>query len=139
MRELTSKDIEDIVTGAAVLGTGGSGDPHVGKLMTQQAIAENGPVTMLDPSEVPDDGLVIPSAMMGAPTVVLEKLPEGREAIRSLERLAQGFDRDVYATMPIECGGMNSTIPFTVAARADLALVDADGMGRAFPELHHET
>jgi DUF917 family protein len=94
---------------------------------------------MLNPDEVPDDALVIPSAMMGAPTVVLEKLPEGREAIRSLERLAEEFDRDVYATMPIECGGMNSTIPFTVAARTDLPLVDADGMGRAFPELHHET
>jgi len=139
MQEVTAEDINDLAVGAAVLGTGGGGDPHVGKLMAQQAIAEHGPVKMLDPDEVPSDALVIPSAMMGAPTVVLEKLPEGREAIRSLERLAQEFDQDVYATMPIECGGMNSTIPFTVAARMDLPLVDADGMGRAFPELHHET
>lgn len=139
MREVTTEDMENLSVGAAVLGTGGGGDPHVGKLMAQQAIEEHGPVTMLDPEEVPDDALVIPSAMMGAPTVILEKLPEGREAIRSLERLAEEFDREVFATMPIECGGMNSTIPFTVAARTDLPLVDADGMGRAFPELHHET
>lgn len=139
MREVIGSDIEDLAVGAAVLGTGGGGDPHVGKLMAQQAIDDHGPVEMLDPDEVPDDGLVIPSAMMGAPTVVLEKLPEGREAIRSLRRLASEFDRELFATMPIECGGMNSTIPFTVAAREGLPLVDADGMGRAFPELHHET
>lgn len=139
MKRVTAEDIENLAVGAAVLGTGGGGDPHVGKLMAQQAIEENGPVKMLDPKEVPDNVLVIPTAMMGAPTVILEKLPEGREAIRSLKRLAEEFNQDVFATMPIECGGMNSTIPFTVAAKTGLPLIDADGMGRAFPELHHET
>jgi DUF917 family protein len=41
--------------------------------------------------------------------------------------------------MPIEAGGINSTIPFVVAAKAGLPVVDADGMGRAFPELQMET
>lgn len=136
---VTTDDIEDLAVGAAILGTGGGGDPHVGKLMAQQAIEEHGPVEIVDPDDVPADALVIPTAMMGAPTVVLEKLPSGHEPIRSLHRLAEEFDEELYATMPIECGGLNSTIPFTVAAREGLPLVDADGMGRAFPELHHET
>lgn len=136
---VTTDDIENLAVGAAILGTGGGGDPHVGKLMAQQAIEEHGPVEMVDPDDVPADALVIPTAMMGAPTVVLEKLPSGHEPIRSLHRLAEEFDEKLYATMPIECGGLNSTIPFTVAAREGLPLVDTDGMGRAFPELHHET
>jgi DUF917 family protein len=41
--------------------------------------------------------------------------------------------------MPIECGGINSMIPLVVAARTGLPVVDADGMGRAFPELQMET
>jgi DUF917 family protein len=41
--------------------------------------------------------------------------------------------------MPIECGGINSMIPLLVAARTGLPVVDADGMGRAFPELQMET
>ena len=41
--------------------------------------------------------------------------------------------------MPIECGGINSTMPLVVAARTGLPVVDADGMGRAFPELQMET
>src|SRR5262249_51595157 len=38
-------------------------------------------------------------------------------------------------TVSIEAGGLNSTTPFVVAAQLGLPLVDADGMGRAFPEI----
>lgn len=138
-KTVDQEDIEDLSVGAAILGTGGGGDPHVGKLMAQQAIEEYGPVEMVNPDEVPTDSLVIPTAMMGAPTVVLEKLPAGSEPVTSLHRLAAEFDQELYATMPIECGGLNSTIPFTVAAKEGIPLIDGDGMGRAFPELHHET
>ncbi len=42
--------------------------------------------------------------------------------------------------MPIECGGLNSTMPLVVGARSSgIPVVDADGMGRAFPELQMET
>jgi DUF917 family protein len=41
--------------------------------------------------------------------------------------------------MPIECGGINSMIPLIVAAETGLPVVDADGMGRAFPELSMES
>jgi DUF917 family protein len=41
--------------------------------------------------------------------------------------------------MPIEAGGVNSMLPFVVAARGRVPIVDADGMGRAFPELQMVT
>jgi DUF917 family protein len=47
--------------------------------------------------------------------------------------------RKVKAVTPIEAGGLNSTTPFIVAATLGLPLVDADGMGRAFPELQMVT
>lgn len=133
------KEIEYLAIGAAVLGTGGGGDPYIGKLMAQKAIRECGPVTLLAPDEVPDDVLVVPTAMMGAPTVFFEKIPNGDEALHSLRRLEDYLGKKAFAVMPMECGGLNSTIPFVVAARAGLPMVDADGMGRAFPELQMET
>ncbi|REB73248.1 DUF917 domain-containing protein [Bacillus sp. 522_BSPC] len=133
------EEIESLAIGAAVLGTGGGGDPHIGKLMAQEAIKECGPVTLLDPSEVPEDALCVPVAMMGAPTVFVEKIPNGDEALHSLRRLEEYLGKKAFAVMPMECGGLNSTIPFVVAARAGLPIVDADGMGRAFPELQMET
>lgn len=74
-------DLPDLARGAALLGTGGGGDPLIGMLLVKAAIEEHGPVTVLDPSEVPDDALVIPTAQMGAPTVVLERLPAGPEPL----------------------------------------------------------
>ncbi|WP_214411238.1 DUF917 domain-containing protein [Sphaerisporangium fuscum] len=138
-RSLTEQDLPDLARGAAVLGTGGGGDPYVGRLLVRQAIREHGPVTVLDPDELADDALVIPTAQMGAPTVVHEKLPCGTEPIAALRALEAHLGRRAGATMPIECGGINSMIPLVVAARTGLPVVDADGMGRAFPELQMET
>ncbi|WP_313696042.1 DUF917 domain-containing protein [Halorarum halobium] len=132
-------DVEDVALGATVLGTGGGGDPNVGKLVAKQAIREHGTVELIDPAELDDDALVIPTAQMGAPTVAVEKVPGGGEPAASLERLERELGTEADATMPIECGGINSTFPFAVAARKGIPLVDADGMGRAFPELQHET
>src|ERR1700745_1203316 len=63
--------LHDIAIGGAILGTGGGGDPYIGKLMAQQAIRKYGPVRMIDVAEVKDDELVVPCAMMGAPTVMV--------------------------------------------------------------------
>lgn len=136
---LTADHLPDLARGATFLGTGGGGDPLVGRLLVEQAIAANGPVTVLDPEDVDDDAFVIPTASMGAPTVMVEKLPRGTEAVAALRALESHLGRTADATMPIECGGINSMIPLLVAARTGLPVVDADGMGRAFPELQMET
>ncbi|MBO0662430.1 DUF917 domain-containing protein [Jiella sp. MQZ9-1] len=137
--KLDTNDLKDLAVGAAFLGTGGGGDPYVGRLMVQQCLDEGLEVELIDPSEVPDEALVIPTAMMGAPTVLVEKLPSGDEAVASLKRLESHLGQRAFATMPIEIGGINSTIPLVVGARLGLPIVDADGMGRAFPELQMET
>ena len=139
MRKITQQDLLDLAVGAAFLGTGGGGDPYIGRLMVQAAMEEGGDVVLLDPTEVPDDALVIPTAMMGAPTVLVEKIPSGEEAVASLRRLEEHLGKKAFATMPIECGGINSTIPLVVGAMTGLPVIDADGMGRAFPELQMET
>ena len=40
--------LEDLALGAAVLGTGGGGNPYIGMLLAQQAIRQHGPITMVD-------------------------------------------------------------------------------------------
>src|SRR5699024_6459372 len=127
---LTAEDIRDLARGAAVLGTGGGGDPHVGALLAEQAIIAHGPVPVVPLSEVADDALVVMVAMMGAPTVMVEKLPsleEVRAAVQAVESaLAQGPITHIVCA---EIGGVNSTLPVAAAAALGLPLVDADGMG----------
>lgn len=139
MRLIGKQEIEDSAIGAAVLGTGGGGDPYIGKLMALQAIEEFGPITLLSVDEVPDDALVVPSGMMGAPTVMIEKAPSGDEAINAFKSLESYLGKKIFATMPIEAGGINSMLPLALAARLGLPVVDVDGMGRAFPELQMVT
>lgn len=139
MREITTRDLDLLAVGAAILGTGGGGDPFVGKVMAQQAIEEEGPVALIDAEELDDDALVLPTAMMGAPTVMIEKIPEGMETVRALRAEERRLGRKADAVCPIESGGINSQIPFVAAARARLPVADGDGMGRAFPELQMET
>ncbi|MBV7338859.1 DUF917 domain-containing protein [Chloroflexi bacterium TSY] len=139
MRRIHAENMEDLAIGAAVLGTGGGGDPYIGKLMAIEAINNYGPVQLLDVSELDDDALVVPSAMMGAPTVMVEKMPSGEEIIHAFKSLEEYLGRKIDATVSIEAGGLNSTTPFSVAAQLGIPLVDADGMGRAFPEIQMVT
>lgn len=139
MRYIGKEEIENIAIGAALLGTGGGGDPYIGKLMALQAVEEYGPIKLLDPDEIEDGDLVVPSAMMGAPTVMVEKIPSGKEAKISFQALEKILGKKIKATMPIEAGGVNSLLPLALAAELGLPVVDADGMGRAFPELQMVT
>ena len=139
MRKIGIQQIEDIALGASLLGAGGGGDPYIGKLMAIGAVRECGEVTLISPEEVPDDALIMPIAMMGAPTVLCEKGIGGTEYKRIFEMVERYFGRKVYATMPMEAGGVNSMLPIAAAARLGLPMVDCDGMGRAFPELQMVT
>lgn len=132
-------EVEDIALGAAVLGTGGGGDPFIGKLLALDAIDKHGEVEFLDLTRVHDSDFVVPSAMMGAPTVMVEKIPSGGESLTSLRTLESHIGKRADAIVPIEQGGINSQIPIAVAAALGLPLVDCDGMGRAFPELQMVT
>ena len=99
------------------------------------SLTVNGPVTMLEADEVPDDALVVGVSMMGAPTVMVEKLPSGGEHREALNALSEFLGEQVSHLVCVEAGGINSMVPFAVSAATNLPLIDADAMGRAFPEL----
>jgi DUF917 family protein len=132
-------DLDDIAVGGAILGTGGGGDPYIGKLMAQQAIRKYGPVRMIDVTEIRDDDLVVPCAMMGAPTVMVEKIPQGEEILTAFRKLERFLGKKIGAILCAEAGGLNSTIPFVIGAMTGIPVIDGDGMGRAFPELQMVT
>ncbi|MFI7677240.1 DUF917 domain-containing protein [Actinophytocola sp. NPDC049390] len=134
MREIDAGHLDDIARGAGILGTGGGGDPWLGRLLAEAAITRHSPVTLVDIDEVPPDAVVVPVSMLGAPTVGTEKLPNGTETLAALRALEKA--RGITAThlVPIEIGGMNSTVPLALAAETGLPVVDGDAMGRAFPE-----
>jgi len=138
-RMLNADDIGDIAAGAAVLGCGGGGDPYIGALMTCQSLASGAPVRLVKSADVPDDALVVVIAGIGAPPVLMEKIPNGSESELALRLLEQHLGRRADYLMAAEIGGLNSLAPLQVAAKLGLPVIDADGMGRAFPKLEMTT
>ena len=140
MKRLLDPDsLRALSRGSAILGAGGGGDAHVTLLQALQATEDFGLVSLVDLDELPDDALIMPCAGIGATTVILEKFENGDEGARLREQLQFVTGRQVAALMPIEIGGGNGLLPITWAARIGLPVVDADGMGRAFPEVPQVT
>ena len=135
VRYIQVEDMADLATGAAILGTGGGGDPYRGRLMAELAIKAYGPVRLIDPNELDDDDFVVPLWNIGAPVVGMERIERGDEGLRALRALEDFLGRRAAALAPVEVGGSNSTMPIRVAALTGLPLVDCDGMGRAYPEV----
>lgn len=139
MHKIDAEAIENIAVGAALLGTGGGGDPYIGKMMALSAINEYGPAHLVSPDEVDENAMYAPAAMMGAPSVLVEKFPKGDEFVRVFQKLEKYLGKEIKGVFPMEAGGVNSMIPIIVAAQLGLPLIDCDGMGRAFPELQMVT
>lgn len=135
MRALGRQEIEDIATGSAVLGTGGGGDPYLGKLAALRAIEERGPLQLATIDELPDDTLVAFPFGIGSPVPFLERVTITDELVTAYRALTRYFGRPVGALMSVEIGGANSVVPFAVASKLGLPLIDGDCMGRAFPEI----
>lgn len=131
--------LESIAIGAGILGTGGGGNPYYGKLQVQALVRDGARVEVVPPETVPDDAIVVSVGGMGAPTVGVERIPRGDESLVALRELERYTGRTAGYLIPGEIGGVNSTRPMIVGARAGLPVIDGDGMGRAFPELQMDT
>jgi DUF917 family protein len=128
--------LEDFARGAAFLGTGGGGDPYIGRLCCAHAIDLYGAPNMIPLNEVPDDANVFSVAGMGAPTVLVEKMFSLEDAHLAVSKLESFLGRKADAIIAAESGGINATLPVAYAAMRKLPIIDADGMGRAFPAIH---
>jgi DUF917 family protein len=119
--------------GCDVLGAGGGGPAEQALPLALHAIAEHGPLQVVELSELPQDELVMPCAHLGAPDVFIERIGTGHESVGIRRQVEAHFGRRVAALMCTEVGGFNGPGSVALAAHAGLPLLDADGMGRAFP------
>ena len=136
---LTEADIDRIALGAGILGTGGGGNPYLGMLMTKAQLRAGRSINVIRPCDLAPDAHVLALGNIGAPTVSVEKMEQGDEGLRCLRAIEQYTGRKVDAVIADEIGGSNGLAPMITAAKLGLPVVDADGMGRAFPEVQMTT
>jgi len=131
---LNESDLQRIATGAGILGTGGGGSTYLAFLMVREQIRAGAKVRIIQSDELKDDDFILPLGGIGAPTVGIERMDDGNEGSRLVRAIEKVTRQKITALVADEIGGGNGLVAMLTAAQLDLPVVDADGMGRAFPE-----
>lgn len=134
MRKLTYQNLVDIVNGAGLLGAGGGGSIKSGLMLVDEIAALKVEPTLADINEVGDDQRIATVAGMGAPKKLLES-GFNKEGINALELFEKTVGRKMDYLIPVETGAFNTIVPIYTGAVKGIPIVDADGAGRAVPEL----
>jgi hypothetical protein len=139
MWNVTEEILDALEIGAGILGTGGGGNPYLGKIEALQHLRAGMTIQVVSLSEIPDDAFTTTVGGMGSPTVGIERIGRGDECVRAMRAVERHLGRRFTHVIPGEIGGSNSMRPMIVAAQVGVPVIDGDGMGRAFPELQMDT
>lgn len=151
-RRLTSRqEIEDLVHGLVLFGTGGGGGPAGPVIERVVSAMEAGvPIGWTDIDDLPDDAWTFSVAGVGGKTpaggpdqAILQRTGLSRHqyndyqdmVLDAAHRLTALNDAKPGAVISVELGSSNTTTPLLVAARLNVPLVDGDYCGRAKPEI----
>ena len=134
MRRLTHKNMLDIINGSALLGAGGGGSIKSGLMLAEQIKALNIEPRLINFDELKGSEKIATVAGMGAPIAILEKRFD-IESINALELLERTIGSKIDCLIPVETGAFNTMVPIYAGAKKSLPILDADGAGRAVPEL----
>lgn len=138
MRTLVEENLENMLIGCTVLGTGGGGDLDRGLETVKRDLKDGKRFRVASLAEVPDDALVASPYHCGSLTS-LHKGEGVREDTVSFEALQEYLGEEFFAVVATELGGGNTATALSVAAHMDIPIVDGDVAGRSVPDLQHST
>lgn len=130
--KLNKKQVEEIIKGSTVLGTGGGG-----RLDSALSIIEKlPPPTLISFNDLDSDDIVITAYGAGGltkPKNTTEMMTKG------LELLQQRLGKPIRAIVPVEIGPYSLAAAFEIAAQLNVPVVDGDLVGfRSVPEIYIE-
>ncbi|KIP10827.1 hypothetical protein PHLGIDRAFT_22081 [Phlebiopsis gigantea 11061_1 CR5-6] len=127
---LSELDLEWIADGCGVLGTGGGGSPYPPFLVARQLLRDGRSIKVSQHTSLDLPWIVHIDAYL----VSNERLQGGAEIpASSRELMIYMHMPDYYGAISDEIGGGNGIQPMIIAAELDKPVLDADLMGRAYP------
>jgi DUF917 family protein len=140
--QLAQTDIDPLLEGLAIFGTGGGGSPAWGKAILENDFACGRTPRLIDLEEISDDATVVSGGIMGS-VKVLEKMGtenvmrhwEERFELLEVHRVMQALlGRPIDHVVPFEVGGLNAPVVLSLGARMGVPVIDGDALGRSAPE-----
>ena len=138
MRELGRRELENIATGASVLGSGGGGGSELGQTLIRLIIEKNPEgvkLIGLDELNPEDWGAVV--AEIGAPSAA-QDIKVLNSSTQAFEVLSDILRQQFSFVLPVEIGE-NTLIAALTATLKNLPLIDGDGCGRSVPKMEMTT
>ena len=135
----TESDLLPLSLGAALLGTGGGGNPYIGMLRLRELLRRGATSRCCRWRRSTTTIMSARSAASARRSSASRRSKKGEECLRALRGVEEAAGVKVSALISAEIGGSNSIEPMLTAAKAGLPVVDGDGMGRAFPEVQMST
>lgn len=143
----TEQEVEDLIRGLTLLGTGGGGHPKVGREYLLRHVYAGCAMGWTDLSHVPDDAWTCCVFGMGsiAPQEPLPTAERNRLGYReysvlypmteAVQELTNYTGLDIQVLVPFEPGAVATAGSLDAATRLGITLVDGDYCGRAVPKL----
>lgn len=143
---LDKDELQHMLTGVGILGTGGGGDPDFfGKPLIEWDLKKGREYRIISPEKVKDDAFVVSGGYAGSVSAfisagdALKKWETKYELLEALKITEELFNRKVDHVVPFELGGVNTPVILSLAARVGISTIDGDGLGRAAPETQMST
>ena len=148
-RELTACEIDSIMVGATFLGAGGGGPLDTGRELLKKQTSGSYSIDLYSMDEIPEKerdatyGAMV--ACLGSPQKIKENGTFGPDGVACFDAFKKAMllhGKEIKYLYSGEMGGFNTFTPMLVAILSDkdpakrIKFVDADGNGRAVPELN---
>ncbi|MFD0693143.1 DUF917 domain-containing protein [Paenibacillus sp. GCM10027628] len=147
MRNLQLIEVEDLLYGAGIYGTGGGGSLEEALATVRRLYAEGKQVALASLEDIGDDWLVAspyyvgsvapPSENIRKRLAGLTELPDEVSTLAA-QALQDYLGKPIQAVIATELGG-NTSCAIETAIRLNVPLIDGDPAGRAVPDLAHTT
>ncbi|RLI25251.1 hypothetical protein DRO57_04510 [Candidatus Bathyarchaeota archaeon] len=142
-RILERDELESMLIGVGILGTGGGGDPEFfGKPLIEWDLERGREYRIVDPVNVRDNSLVVSGGYAGSVKAyrsigdTLKRWETKFELLEAFKVMESLLGREVDHVVPFELGGANTPVILSLASRVGITAIDGDGLGRAAPETH---
>lgn len=135
-------DIEPLLEGLTILGTGGGGAPGWGRLILHNEFARGREMRIVDPKAIADDARVSSGGIMGSTKIIdvmsIDEVVESWEddfvLLKAFGVMAEYLGGPLDHVVPFEVGGLNTPVIMSLCARLGIPMIDGDALGRSAPE-----
>ncbi|KEF52800.1 uncharacterized protein A1O9_11217 [Exophiala aquamarina CBS 119918] len=134
-------DLDWLCDGCYVLGCGGGGTPYPETLKLKRLLNEGYRFSIVDVDDLESESRIYWAGNMGSPAVPQERLC-ANESVEAIKEMMDYYRQDSFdALIGLEIGGSNGLLPLSMGSSKhfDRPVVDADWMGRAYPNLWQVT